>query len=165
MEKEYLYINVSEFQNKVVRISDIKSKSKITDFDIIEILMLNSRKSFVEIASELNVTETAVRKRIRKMETQGIIERYSIDINPKKLGFGMRVLVGLDTEAKAYISTIQKFKKMDENLRIYSSSGDHDIMVEVWMKSDVELDKFIHKLEKINGVTEVCPAIIKEIIK
>lgn len=127
--------------------------------------MQNSRKSFVDIAKELNVTETAVRKRVHRMENQGIIERYSVDINPKKLGYGMRVLVGLDTEAKAYISTIQKLKKMEENLRIYSSSGDHDIMVEVWMQNDVELDRFIQKLVKINGVTEVCPAIIKEIIK
>jgi Lrp/AsnC family transcriptional regulator for asnA, asnC and gidA len=127
--------------------------------------MLNSRQSFVDIARELNVTETAVRKRVRRMENQGIIERYSIDINPKKLGFGMRVLVGIDTDAPRYISIIQQLKKMDESLRIYSSSGDHDIMVEVWMKDDVELDKFIMKLKNIKGVREICPAIIKEILK
>jgi len=149
----------------VVRISDIETKAKISDFDIIEILLKNSRRSFVDIAKELNVTETAIRKRVRRMENQGIIERYSIDINPKKLGYGMRVLLGLDTTAQTYISTIQKLKKMDESLRIYSSSGDHDLLIEIWMKDDEELNKFIKKIENIRGIKEICPAIIKEIIK
>lgn len=149
----------------MVRISDIETKAKISDFDIIEILLKNSRRSFVDIAKELNVTETAVRKRVRRMENQGIIERYSIDINPKKLGYGMRVLLGLDTTAQTYISTIQKLKKMDESLRIYSSSGDHDLLIEIWMKDDEELNKFIKKIENIRGIKEICPAIIKEIIK
>ena len=142
-----------------------ETKAKISDFDIIEILLKNSRRSFVDIAKELNVTETAVRKRVRRMENQGIIERYSIDINPKKLGYGMRVLLGLDTTAQTYISTIQKLKKMDESLRIYSSSGDHDLLIEIWMKDDEELNKFIKKIENIRGIKEICPAIIKEIIK
>ncbi len=149
----------------MVRISDIETKAKISDFDIIEILLKNSRRSFVDIAKELNVTETAIRKRVRRMENQGIIERYSIDINPKKLGYGMRVLLGLDTTAQTYISTIQKLKKMDESLRIYSSSGDHDLLIEIWMKDDEELNKFIKKIENIRGIKEICPAIIKEIIK
>ena len=149
----------------MVRISDNVIKSKISDFDIIQILLLNSRKSFVDIAKELNVTETAIRKRVRRMEKQGIIERYSIDVNPRKLGYGMRVLLGIDTTPQTYISTLQKVKQMDESLRIYASSGDHDIIVEIWMKDDKELNDFLTKLSKIKGVTDICPAIVKEIIK
>ncbi len=149
----------------MVRISDKATISRISDFDIIQILLQNSRRSFVDIANELNVTETAIRKRVRRMEKQGIIERYSIDVNPRKLGYGMRVFLGIDTTAQTYISTIQKIKHMDESLRIYSSSGDHDIMVEIWMKDDEALNNFITRLNKIKGITDICPAIIKEIIK
>lgn len=150
----------------MVRISDNSLiHTRITDYDIIQILLQNSRKSFVEIAKELNVTESAVRKRIRRMEKDGIIERYSIDVNPKKLGFGMRVLLGIDTTPQSYISTIQKLKTMDQILRIYSSSGDHMIILECWMKNDSNLNYFIKQLELIEGIIDICPAIIKEIIR
>ena len=42
---------------------------------VIKELLKNGRKSFVDIANELNVTETAVRKRVKKMEEEGIIIR------------------------------------------------------------------------------------------
>ena len=99
------------------------------------------------------------------MEKDGIIERYSIDVNPKKLGFGMRVLLGIDTTPQSYISTIQKLKTMDQILRIYSSSGDHMIILECWMKNDSNLNYFIKQLELIEGIIDICPAIIKEIIR
>ncbi len=150
----------------MVRISDaLPRQNKISDYDIIQLLLKNSRKSFVDIAKELKVTETAVRKRVRRMEKEGIIERYSIDVNPKKLGFGMRVLLGIDTTPQTYISIIQKLKKIDEILRVYSSSGDHMLMLECWMKNDEELNSFIEKIENIEGIVDICPAIIKEIIK
>ena len=150
----------------MVRISDISSNlQKISDYDIIRILLRNSRKSFVEIADELKVTESAVRKRIRKMEKQGIIERYSIDINPEKLGFGMRIILGIDTSPQTYISTIQKLKGYEEILRVYASSGDHMIMLDCWIKDDVEYERFIKTINEIEGIKDICPAIINDIIK
>ncbi|MCE7742947.1 MAG: Lrp/AsnC family transcriptional regulator [Candidatus Heimdallarchaeota archaeon] len=150
----------------MVRISDTKTKSsKITDHEIIRILLQNSRRSFVDIAKELNVTETAIRKRVRRMEKQGTIERYSIDVNPKNIGLGMRVLLGIDTTPQTYISTLQKLKNIDEILRVYSSSGDHMIMLECWMKDDADLDNFINELKNFEGIVDICPSIIKEIIK
>ena len=149
----------------MVRISDNTTSQKFSDYDLVMILLNNSRKSFVDIAKELDVTETAVRKRIRKMEDQGIIERYSIDVNPKKLGYGMRVLIGIDTTPQKYITIIQELKIKKEVLRLYSSSGDHMIMIECWMKDDKELDTFEKYLRSLDGIVDVCPSIIKGIIK
>lgn len=132
---------------------------------VIKELLRNGRKSFVDIASELNVTETAIRKRVKKMEEEGIITRYSIEINPKRLGFGVKALIGLDTSPQRYLTVIQKLKKKDKILKLYSASGDHMIMMECWFIDDEELTEFLEHLEKINGVIDVCPTIITDLIK
>ena len=132
---------------------------------VIKELLRNGRKSFVDIAAELNVTETAVRKRVKKMEEEGIITRYSVEINPRELGFGVKALIGLDTTPQRYLAVIQKLKKNDMILSLYSSSGDHMIMMECWFEDDEKLTDFLEHLEKMNGVIDVCPTIITDLIK
>lgn len=150
----------------MVRISEqVNSRIKTSDLDVVKILMNNGRKSFVDIAKELNVTETAIRKRIRRMEKEGIIHGYTTEINPKKLGYGVKAVIGIDTTAQRYMPVIQQLKKINEILRLYSSSGDHMIMMECWFENHEILDRFQKNLEKIDGIIDICPAIITEIIK
>jgi Lrp/AsnC family transcriptional regulator for asnA, asnC and gidA len=150
----------------VVRISELSNKrNKTTDLAIIYQLMENSRKSFVDIAKELEVTETAIRKRVRRMEKEGIIRNYSIEIDPKNLGFGIKVLIGIDTIPQKYISIIQSLKIKDKVLKLYSSSGDHMIMMECWFKTNEKLHTFIEELSNIEGIVDICPTIITDYIK
>ncbi|RLF62442.1 MAG: transcriptional regulator [Thermoplasmata archaeon] len=117
------------------------------------------------MARLLGVSETAIRKRIRKMEEDGVIRGYTIDVDPKKIGFEINALIGLDTEPEVYLQTIEKLKKMEEIKSLYSSSGDHMIMMEIWFKNTEELSKFVDFLNSMDGVKKVCPAIIMEKIK
>jgi len=145
-----------EFIKIVVRISDLK---------LIQILMKNSRTPFVKIAEMLGVSETAVRKRIRKLERDGVIRKYTIEVDPKKIGFEITALIGIDTKPEHYISTLEKLREMKEVINMYSSSGDHMILIECWFKNSKELTNFIKTLEEIEGITKICPAIILEKIK
>ncbi|MHA1219176.1 MAG: Lrp/AsnC family transcriptional regulator [Candidatus Heimdallarchaeaceae archaeon] len=150
----------------MVRLSNHTNlKNKITDLDIIKILINDGRRTFVEIAKELEVTETAIRKRVKRMENEGIIEGYTVEINPRKLGYGIKALIGIDTTPQRYISTIQKLKRDSDILRIYSSNGDHMIMLECWFEDDDKLASFMSKIETIDGITDICPAILTDIIK
>jgi len=137
---------------------------RISNLELLRILKENSRIPFVKIAKIFGVSETAVRKRIRKLEKEGIIKKYTIEVNLKKIGLEM-ALIGMDTKPEYYISTIEKLKEMDEVVNLYASSGDHMIMIECWFKSSEKLRKFIKTLESMEGVTRVCPAIILEKIK
>ncbi len=138
---------------------------RFSNFQLLKILRENSRTSLVKIAEKLGVTETAVRKRIKKLEKEGVIRRYTIEINPKKIGFEIVSLIGLDTKPENYLSVLEELKEMEEVVSLYSSSGDHMIMAECWFRNSEELSKFVKKLEGIEGVIRICPAIILEKIK
>lgn len=138
---------------------------RISNKDLLRILQQNSRTPFIEIARRLKVTETAVRKKVKKLREEGVIRRFTIEIDPKKIGFAVQAIIGVDTKPEKYITAIEKMKNMEEVLSLYSSSGDHMILMECWFKDTEELRKFIKKLESIDGVTRICPAIILEKIK
>lgn len=138
---------------------------RISDPEIIQILMRNARTPYVKIAKMLGVSETAIRKRVKKLEKRGVIKRYTIEVDPKKIGFEIRALIGIDTKPERFISTLEKLKVMEEIISLYSASGDHMILAECWFKDSRELTAFIRKLEDMEGVTRVCPAIILEKVK
>jgi len=138
---------------------------RISNLELIRLLKENSRISFVKLAEHFKVSETAVRKRVKKLEKEGVIKRYTIEVDPRKIGFEINALIGIDTKPEYYIPTIEKLKKMQKIIGMYSASGDHMILVECWLKNSEELAKFIKIIEEIEGVVRVCPAIILEKIK
>ncbi len=138
---------------------------RFSDLDLIKILLENARMPYVKIAERLGVTETAVRKRIAKLEREKVIERYTVQVDPRKLGFEIDALIGVDTKPEHFLHVLQHLKNMSEVISLYSSSGDHMILAECWFRNSAELTEFVKRLESLEGVTRVCPAILLEKIK
>jgi len=138
---------------------------RFSDLDLIKILFENARMPYVKIAERLGVTETAVRKRIARLEREKIIKGYTVQVDLRKLGFEIDALIGVDTKPEYFLHVLQRLKNMDEVISLYSSSGDHMILAECWFRNSEELTKFVEKLESMEGVTRVCPAILLEKVK
>ena len=56
------------------------------DLLIISYLKENARMKASDISKEINYSISSVLERIRKMEKSGIIEKYTVMLNEKKLG-------------------------------------------------------------------------------
>ena len=138
---------------------------RISNIELLRILRKNSRMPYLEIARILGVSETAVRKRVKRLLEEGVISRFTVEINPKKIGYQVVAMIGLDTKPEALISVLEMLKELENVQNLYSSSGDHMIMMECWFKDYNELSRFIKSLEEIEGITRICPAIILEKIK
>ncbi len=83
---------------------------RTSNFKLLQILRENARTPFVKIAELFGVSETAVRKRVKRLEEQGVIKKYTVEINPKKIGFEV-ALIGLDTKPEHYLATLERLKK------------------------------------------------------
>ncbi len=138
---------------------------RISEKKLIEILEKNSRLPFVRIAKKLGVSEAAIRKKIKFLKRKGIIKKFTIEIDAKKLGFEIIAIIGIDTAPEKLVSVLDRLTRKKEIKRLYSTSGDHMILIEVWFENSKELRKFVKNLENTEGVTKVCPAIILEKIK
>lgn len=138
-------------------------KSKIDDKDLIilNILAKDSRTKYTKIAKILGITEAAVRKRINKLLKEKIIRKFTIDTDYSLLGYKL-CIIGLDIDKNYIFDVIKKIPKTQNVKSIYISYGDHDLMIEFMYKDNLELNKFIEELKKIEGITDICPAVIVE---
>lgn len=136
------------------------------DMKILEILRENARTPLTDIATTLGVSESTIRKRVRALEDRGVIKRYTIVVDPAKLGYDSVSFVGLDVEPTHFLDVAIKMTEFPEVRFVATSTGDHMIMTEIWLKDGRELGKFIaEKIGRLEGVQRVCPAVILEKLK
>lgn len=135
------------------------------DIQIIRLLSENARRTLTEMSKVLGISDVAVKKRLNKLERDGIIKRYTVVIDPKKIGFNGVALVGVDAEPEQVLSVATELSKRDYASAVYVTTGDHMIMVEVWARDSMELKKIVDEIGSMGGVKRVCPAIILERLK
>lgn len=132
---------------------------------ILSELSNNSNISYVDLATKFNVSDTAIRKRVKKLREEGVIKRYTIEIDQKKLGYELTAFVGFDVEASHFISVVQELKELRQVRSIFQTSLDHDFLMECWFRDNMDLTNFIKQLEGLKGVTRICPATVIQRLK
>lgn len=132
---------------------------------IIEMLMKNARTPLTEIARKLGITDVAVKKRIKRLEKEGIILGYGLKINPTRIGYQSIAILGLDVDPEKLLSIANEIKKKEYAKYVALTTGDHVIIAEIWVRDNFELSRIIQEIGKIHGVKSIKPAIVLEILK
>jgi len=136
------------------------------DLKILKMLQEDGRLSFTGIAKKLRMSESTIRKRVQALQKKKVIKRFTVEVNPSKIGINTVAIVGVDVDSTELLEAAQKLCEMKEIRSVATSTGDHMIMTEVWTTGERELMKIIsEKIGKIDGVKRTCPAIILEKLK
>lgn len=135
------------------------------DIKIIEVLMSNARTSYSDLARMLGISDVAVIKRIRKLEQTGIIKKYTVVVDPKKLGYNSISITGIDIEPQNLFDVINFLKDKDYVKYLALTSGDHAVIAVIWARNSSELAKIHNEISSLPGVKRVCPAIVLDVIK
>lgn len=136
------------------------------DEKIIEILRRDSRTPNTKIAEELGISETSVRNRIKELTEKGVIRRFTVEVDPGKLGYDSVALVGADVEPDKYLTAAEELSEFDSIRDVSLTTGDHMIMMEIWAEDGEELTKILsEKIGGIDGIERICPAIVLEKLK
>lgn len=136
------------------------------DMKILKLLEEDGRASFTEIAEKLKLNESTVRKRILRLKEKQVIKKFSIEIDPSKIGLNTVAIIGIDVEPAKLLEVAQKICEIPETRYVATSTGDHMILTEIWAKDGRALTNLIsNKIGNIEGIKKICPAIILEKLK
>jgi len=126
------------------------------DMAILRVLLLDSRKTLQEIGSEVGLSPTSCWTRIKKLEAQGVIKRYTIDVDPAKLGYHDSVIVQVTLESHTD-ETLYDFGRVlatiPEIQEAYLVSGDYDYYIRIAVRDTRDYERLLReKLYKIPGI-------------
>ncbi|MCD6563205.1 MAG: Lrp/AsnC family transcriptional regulator [Thermoproteales archaeon] len=128
------------------------------DRKIIRILRENSRTPFKEIAKRLNMTEGAVRYRVKSLINKGVIKRFTIELGSNG---GVSSLIYVKTSEKADLKALcSRILKNDDVEKIYEVTGEYDLVVLVRTSSIHNLNNIIDKIRAEEGVVTTISSLI-----
>lgn len=122
------------------------------DMKIIRALQGNARKPIVQIAKAVDANEATVRRRINKLLSSGIIERFTVVLDYHKLGRVIKAFVGLRVEPAKLKVIAEHLAKHPDTQVVYRTSGDTDIVTEVIFEKMEDLNTFLEEELNLDGI-------------
>ncbi|MFX1382500.1 MAG: Lrp/AsnC family transcriptional regulator [Promethearchaeota archaeon] len=135
------------------------------DLKILELLKENSRRSYQQIANKIGKTEATVRRRIKKLEKNGVIKKYTTEfsINSKS---SIHILVKIEPNLKDIKRILHELDLMEEITDIWRLSGDAGLFLKVKIPSMTQFNPIIEeKIALIKGIKIIEACLILDVIK
>lgn len=101
------------------------------DICILRFLSRNGRMHSTDMAKELGVATSTIHKRIKNIESEGIIENFTIITDPSKLDLNITTFIGLNIDSSRRINIINKLNNIDDILEIYELLEPYDLFLKV----------------------------------
>ena len=116
------------------------------DFKLLELLQENSNRTIKELASLVNLSPTPVFERIKQMEKNGYIKKYTAILSYEKLNKGFVVFCHVRLKhhnLKNRNQFIQIVSGIEDITECYNVSGEYDFMLKIHAQSMEHYKNFI----------------------
>lgn len=128
------------------------------DEKIISILKINSRQPFVEIAKEIGLSESAIRRRVKNLIDTKIIERFTVELDNKNRTSAITLISVTSTSDTSTVSTA--LMSLNGVEVIYEITGQYDIAAIISSSSVAEINRCIDDVRRIEGVSDTNTVIV-----
>jgi Lrp/AsnC family transcriptional regulator, regulator for asnA, asnC and gidA len=140
------------------RSDELSSDLDSIDEKIIRLLQIDSRKPFVEIAKQIGLSESAVRRRVKNLLENNTIRRFTLELNSTNRTSAITLIsVSSTADTSVVSSALMNLKGVAV---IYEITGQYDIAAIISASSVIEINKCIDDVRKIDGVSDTNTVIV-----
>ena len=136
----------------------MSAKVDETDEKIIRILQADSRRAFVEIASEIGLSESAVRRRVKNLVDRMIIKRFTIELGTTDKTSAITLISVASTADTSAVSN--QLMNLNGVKVVYEITGQYDIAAIIAAPAIADINKCIDDIRKTEGVSDTDTVII-----
>ena len=123
------------------------------DQKILSELSNDSSISIPKLSDKINVNPSVVYSRIKRLVKKKLIERFTIEINNKELGFGVKSITGINMDSKQRDNVIQELFKITGVREVSEVTGRFDILVTMYAENLSEMYRIVSdNIGKIQGI-------------
>lgn len=128
----------------------------VIDKKLLDLLQQDCKQTNKELSNKLNLSVTAVYERIKKLEKEGIINKYVALVRKETIDKAFVVFchIKLIQHSQEYVIKFEReVANLNEVLECYHISGDYDYLLKVLVKDMEAFREFmVNKLTNINHI-------------
>jgi Lrp/AsnC family leucine-responsive transcriptional regulator len=139
------------------------------DLRVLRLIQSDARRSSAELARRVDLSGPGLQKRLRKLEKNGIIQRYAAIVDREGVGLDLLCFVQVSL-AHHEPRTVEGFRdavrEMPEVLECHYLTGEFDYLLKVVAANHKHLEQFLFKkLNQARGVDRMRTSIVLNEIK
>jgi DNA-binding Lrp family transcriptional regulator len=123
------------------------------DRRILALLQENAKRTFAAIGADVGLSSTAVKRRVDRLQHDGVIVGYGARIDPQAVGEGIEALIEVycaDRIAPADVG--RSLAGLDQVVSAFTVSGEPDAVIRARVESIADLEKFVERLRHDRNV-------------
>jgi len=132
-------------------------------------LQRDSRQTVQQLAERVGLSSTPCWKRVKEMESAGIIRGYTALVDREKVGLSLCVIAELNLTRHSE-DEVRRFEKAvadaPQIVSCYSTTGQADYVIKVLVRDIKDYEQFLHETAfKLPGVTHVRSSVVLKEVK
>lgn len=125
-----------------------------TDLEIVALLKADARRTLSDIGQRVSLSAPAVKRRIDRLETMGVITGYTAVVDDAKLGRPLQAFTELRVHGDTKVEDIAGVARgMPEVQAVFTTAGDPDAIVWIRVRDVKDLTRAIDQLRRSGRVT------------
>ena len=114
--------------------------------------------SYVDLGVKVGLSEAAVRRRVKKLQDEGIIKRFTVEIEVGQGASALTLVAVTPSTPTSQVSS--KIKTLSGVQKVYEITGQYDIAVLITAPNIAEVNRCIDDIRKSEGVATTNTIII-----
>lgn len=139
------------------------------DRRIVGTLQAEGRLPMVDLAERVGLSPTPCQRRVKRLEEEGVIERYAALVSPPALGLALQAMVQvtLDDHSEKTVEAFEAaIRARPEVVACYAMTGDMDFLLHVLAPDLAQFSEFAMKaLLRMPGVRGTRSSFIMQAVK
>jgi Lrp/AsnC family transcriptional regulator, leucine-responsive regulatory protein len=131
------------------------------DRRIVALLRENAKLTFGEVGADVGLSATAVKRRVNRLERDGVIVGYGARVDLRALGQGVEALIEIYCSGSTAPADVAKsIAGIDQVLSAFTVSGEPDALIRVRVDGIEHLEKLVEKLRRDPNVVRTRTLIV-----
>jgi Lrp/AsnC family leucine-responsive transcriptional regulator len=123
------------------------------DWELLAILQAEGKATYADLARRVNLSQTAVHERVKKLEARGLIRGYCAMVDPASLGLPVTAFVFVEQlPGQAGDGLPDRFAALQAVVACHSIAGDETYLLKVRVADTMELERVIGQVRRLEGV-------------
>jgi Lrp/AsnC family leucine-responsive transcriptional regulator len=124
-----------------------------TNLRLLEELQADARTSLAELGRRVGLSSPAVGERLRRLEQEGVITGYRAEVDPRKLGYSLGVVIRIRPAPRQLAQVAELARQTDEVVECHRVTGDDCYVMFAHVRDVTHLEEVIDQFAAFGQTT------------
>jgi Lrp/AsnC family leucine-responsive transcriptional regulator len=141
--------------------TNAKQNSRVTEDGLLDVtnlrllaeLQADARISLAELGRRVSLSSPAVAERLKRLESEGVITGYSVEVDPRKLGYSLGVVIRIRPSPRQLADVAQLARDTPEITECHRVTGDDCYTMTAYVRDVEHLETLIDQFSAYGQTT------------